>query len=154
MTASLSLRPATGDDLPAIMAIENAVFSQAWWPETFEEMLDRVDTDVLVATAGPDLVGYLVLTIGVGEAELANLAVDPARRRAGIAQALLRESLDILRRRSVRWVYLAVRASNEGAARLYEHFGFREIGRHGSYYREPAEDARILALEVPPRTGH
>ena len=150
MTGSVSLRPAKHEDLPAIMAIENAVFSQAWWPETFEEMLDRTDTYLLVATAGPDLVGYLVLTIGAGEAELANLAVDPARRRTGVAEALLRESLDILHRHSVRWVYLAVRASNTGATRLYEHFGFREIGRHGSYYQEPPEDARILALEVPP----
>ncbi len=150
MTGSLSLRPAKHEDLPAIMAIENAVFSQAWWPETFEELLDRTDTDLLVATAGPDLVGYLVLTIGAGEAELANLAVDPARRRTGIAHALLRESLDVLRRRSVRRVYLAVRASNAGAARLYERFGFREIGRHASYYQDPPEDARVLALEVPP----
>ncbi len=150
MTGSLSLRPAKHEDLPAIMAIENVVYSRPWWPETFEEMLDNANHDLLVATAGPDLAGYLVLTIGTGEAELANLAVDPARRRMGIAHALLRESLSVLRRRSVRWVFLAVRASNAGATRLYEHFGFREIGLHRSYYEEPLEDARILALEVPP----
>ena len=150
MTASISLRRAEEGDLAAIVGIENATFSQSWRPETFAAMLGQPETDLLVAAAGPSVVGYVVLTTGDGEAELANLAVSPAYRRRGVGEALLQRSLEALRGRDVRRVYLAVRASNEGAVRLYEHFGFREIGSQKFYYQEPPEDARIFAMEVPP----
>ena len=34
------------------------------------------------------------------------------------------------------------------AATLYDAFGFRKIGRHAGYYRNPSEDAVIFGLEV------
>ena len=150
MTATVCVRPAEKDDLGAVIAIERACFSEPWRIETFAAMLGRPDTDVLVATVAGVVVGYLVLTSGSVEAELANLAVSPAHRGSGVGEALLGRSLEILRRREARRMYLAVRASNVRAARLYERFGFREIGSHQSYYQQPPEDARIFALEIPP----
>ena len=39
---------------------------------------------------------------------------------------------------------LEVRASNEGALRLYERLGFHTAGRRPNYYSSPVEDALIL----------
>lgn len=148
MTASIALRRAQPGDLAAIMSIEAASFHRPWREETFASLLDRPNTDALVATLEEAVVGYAVLTALAGDAELANLAVDPGHRRQGIASALLRGCLGILRDRGERWVFLAVRASNDGASRLYEAFGFDEIGRHADYYRNPTEDAVVFGLEV------
>ena len=150
MTVPVALRRAQPGDLSAIMAIETASFRRPWRMETFASLLGRPDTDVLVATLEGTVVGYAILAARVGDTELANLAVDSRHRRRGVASALLRGCLEILRDRDERWVLLAARASNEVAAGLYAAFGFREIGRHPDYYGDPPEDAVIFALEVGP----
>lgn len=76
-----------------------------------------------------------------GEAELLNLAVRPEARRRGVGRALLA----LLARRKV---WLEVRASNEAAIRFYETQGFRVCGRRKSYYRNPEEDAVLMAREA------
>lgn len=142
------VRRARDDDLAAIAGIEEATFSEAWSPETFASLLSRDEAVVLAAVEGGVVIGYGVALIGEGEAELANLAVNSARRGRGAGEALLSRVLDHLRESGVGRVYLAVRSSNTRAAELYRRFGFREIGRHGSYYAEPREDALVLALEL------
>ena len=148
MTPPVVLRSAQPGDLVAIMPIEAAGFHRPWRMETFAALLDRPDSDVLVATLDEVVVGYAVLTAQAGDNELANLAVDPGHLRQGIGSALLRGCLEILEDRRARWVFLAARASNEVAVGLYEAFGFHEIGRHAGYYQNPHEDAVIFVREV------
>ena len=58
-----------------------------------------------------------------------------------MAQARLRDAQE---------AFLEVRASNQTAARLYERYGFNEIGRRRNYY--PAvggrEDALVMACSL------
>lgn len=148
MSGGVVVRRALEEDLAAIVAIEEATFTEAWRPETFASLLHREDAVALVAVEGGAVTGYAVVVIGDREAELANLAVGRTHRGRGTGEALLARVLETLRDRGVGYAYLAVRASNEQAARLYRRFGFSEIGSHAGYYAEPLEDALILALEV------
>ncbi len=142
------VRRAVGGDLPAVAEIEEATFSRPWRRGAFAEVLDRPEADMLVATDHGKVVGYMVLVTGVGEAELANLAVSRRFRNRGLGKALLVRAAEIGLRRGASILFLAVRESNEKAIRLYERFGFAEIGTHSSYYENPSEDARVLALEL------
>ena len=142
------VRGAVGGDLSAIAGIETATFSSPWSGATFAGLLEHPGAEVLVASADGSVVGYMVLLTGAGEAELANLAVSAGYRNRGVGQALLARAGEILPERGVHHLYLAVRASNEKAIRLYERFGFARIGTHRAYYRDPSEDARVLALEL------
>ena len=58
-----------------------------------------------------------------------NVAVRPGWQRRGIANALMKVALEEISTRGGRWVGLEVRADNQGAQRLYERLGFREVGR-------------------------
>lgn len=147
------VRGAAAGDLSAIAGIEAATFSRPWSRATFEGLLERSGAEVLVASADGSVVGYIVLLTGTGEAELANLAVSAGHRKRGVGEALLARAGEILPERGVRHLYLAVRASNEKAIRLYERFGFAGIGTHRAYYRDPSEDARVLALELSGPSG-
>ena len=73
-----------------------------------------------------------------------NVAVDPDRRRRGIATALL-ERADRARvgDRDAQFT-LEVRRSNAGAIALYERFGFRSAGVRRRYYQDNGEDAVIM----------
>jgi GNAT superfamily N-acetyltransferase len=60
---------------------------------------------------------------------IGNVAVHPDYRGRGIARALMEKALEAISTRGGRWVGLDVRADNRVARRLYEHLGFREVGR-------------------------
>ena len=145
---STRIRPAAAADVAGIMAIERGSFALPWREETFASLIDRVDADVLVAERHGQVVGYVVLWTTVDEAELANIAVAAKSQGAGVGTGLLSEILDTAAQRGAKRVFLDVRWSNTGAVRLYERFGFKEVGVRKHYYRHPVEDARVLVVDL------
>ena len=101
----------------------------------------------LVALLDGQLAGYVGSQTVLDEADMMNLAVDPACRRQGIARALVEALTAALAERGVRSLTLEVRASNEGAIALYRTLGFAQVGRRPNYYTKPREDALILRKE-------
>lgn len=147
--ADVVIRSATVDDLPAILAIERASFSDPWSRSSFASLLERPRVYFAVAVERParTVVGHVVTWFLLDEAELANLAVAPAARGRGVGGALLAAAVATAEARGITTMYLEVRASNNAALALYGSRGFREVGRRPSYYRRPVEDALILRRE-------
>jgi len=88
---------------------------------------------------------------GVEELHLLNLTVHPLHRRAGHARRLLDDLVHWAVPRSLWWMWLEVRASNEAARRLYEAYGFEEAGLRRGYYpnvRSSREDAVLMRLNM------
>jgi ribosomal-protein-alanine N-acetyltransferase len=140
----MRLRMIQGADLKVVHRIEVASYSVPWSLATFRNLLDRSDTDSIVAEIGGRVVGYAISWFVVDQGELGNIAVDAAWRRKGIARALVVAALDRARDRGIREVYLEVRRSNTAAQKLYRQLGFRQVGiRHG-YYVKPTEDAHVM----------
>jgi [ribosomal protein S18]-alanine N-acetyltransferase len=75
--------------------------------------------------------------------------VDPDYRRQGIAQKLLAHTLlDGLQSGGEKG-FLEVREGNLAARRLYEKFGFEDIGLRKKYYQDNGENAVMMNLEHP-----
>ena len=148
--SEILLRRARDADLPAILAIERASFTDPWSRSSFAAILEqpRVYFAVALDRSG-SLVGYAVAWFVLDEAELANLAVAPEARGRGIGARLLRGALDSAVERGTTTMYLEVRASNGPARALYASHGFIEVGRRASYYRKPVEDALVLRRISP-----
>jgi len=68
----------------------------------------------------------------------------PQYRGRGMGSAVLRHVLNEARQLGATRATLEVRASNEGARRLYERLGFHLAGVRPNYYSSPVEDALIL----------
>ena len=131
----LVFRRATRDDLHALLAIEQASFAQPHWKAD-----DFLEDECIVAERDRQIAGFIVYReIAGSEREILNLAVDPSRRRSGIASALLRHTL-----RGPAVSFLEVRESNIGARNLYRKFGFVEVGRRPEYYESPVEAAIVM----------
>ena len=151
---ALAVRPATRTDLEQIARIEQASFADPWTFDALETALGMAHIRFLVAEegrgAGSRLVGYVVALVMGDEGEIADIAVDPVTRRAGVGGVLLSRVEAEMARCGVRALYLEVRESNAAALGLYRGRGFEAVGRRRGYYRHPVEDALVLKREIDP----
>ena len=135
------------DHVTQVAALEKVCFSDPWSEKSVAGELDNPLSLWLVAMEEEDLAGYVGSQSVLGEADMMNIAVDPAFRRRGIAEALVNALIDQLVRRGNHCLTLEVRASNESAIALYEKLGFQQVGLRKNYYRNPKENALILRKE-------
>jgi ribosomal-protein-alanine N-acetyltransferase len=153
--AAMHIRKAQEDDLEAIMRIQGKAPKAAQWTvadyaNLISDPLGLVLIAELASTSPPTLAGFAAFHYVMDEAELRNMAVDPAHQRQGVGRELVAEGRRRLLELAVRRIFLEVRASNSVAQRLYFSAGFRLRSRRRDYYRDPPEDALILALELTP----
>jgi ribosomal-protein-alanine N-acetyltransferase len=155
--ADVRVEVARAEDLPEILTIEAASFTEPWTPEMFREEFRRPDVaTIFVARAadGPGpagsaagrgrVVGFLCLSLPADEGHINNMAVDPRWRRRGVARALMDRALEYAAGRRARTAHLEVRTSNVGAQALYRDFGFEVVGVRRRYYSRPPEDALVM----------
>lgn len=139
------VQPARLVDVPAVVEIERAVFSDPWSAQSFREALGHPAVYFSCARRDDgELLGYVVAWFVADEGEIANLAVSRSAWGAGIGRALLDAALTEAASRGAAAVYLEVRESNDRARRLYQSSKFEEVGRRRGYYRRPVEDAIVL----------
>lgn len=144
MTAQPEIRRLTYADLPQVVAIERRAFATPWSLAMFVLELSKPSGVCLAAWDGPDeLAGYLVCSRYDTVWHIMNVAVDPDRRRQGIATALLAELLQRVDDPAAEFT-LEVRSSNQAAIELYRRFGFRSAGMRRRYYQDNGEDAVIM----------
>ena len=143
---NINIVPMTADHLDALEQLERTCFSRPWSRKMLAEELDNECAAFLVAedAATGEAVGYAGLLVAADEGYITNVAVDPSRRRQGVAAQLLRVFDDFARANHLAFLTLEVRPSNAAAIALYEGFGFAEAGRRRNYYDLPKEDALIL----------
>jgi ribosomal-protein-alanine N-acetyltransferase len=142
----LQIEHMTIGDLPDVIALEKAVFSRPKPPEVFEH-----DINVYyVARRENKLAGYIGIEHVLDEAHIINLAVNPACRRQGIGEAMVRHVLQ-----NAKSFFLEVRKSNAAAVKLYEKIGFQVIDERKNYYVDNQEDALVMlyvAVEINPKS--
>lgn len=151
MSAGLAIRAAQLEDLTDVVAIERASFGDPWSAASFRALLDSTTARFRVAARGGVVVGYSVTLLLGDEAELANIAVDPQARRAGVGAGLLDDLLADVDAPPGATVYLEVRASNAPAQALYTSRGFEAAGTRKGYYSRPTEDAVVMRRLPHPR---
>ncbi|HXK60336.1 MAG TPA: ribosomal protein S18-alanine N-acetyltransferase [Acidobacteriota bacterium] len=134
-------------DLPEVLAIERASFSDPWPESAFMQGLSCTTCYSRVSRTDGHISGYLIAYLNGPELHIANIAVSPAFRRQGVAKKLLGDALHNSNLGCTRAV-LDVRESNYSAINLYLGLGFTLAGRRPRYYRRPVEDALVMRKEL------
>ena len=145
----LELRPMAEVDLPAVMAIEDAIYAFPWTLGNFRDSV-AAGYDCSVYVRDGALIGYAVVMLAADEAHLLNLSIAAGCQRQGYGSRLLRRLCDVARGRGAALMFLEVRPSNLAGLRLYERHGFQRVGRRREYYpaQTGREDALILSLPL------
>ncbi len=136
-------------DLDEVIVIEKEVFLFPWTRGNFGDSISS-GYHCYVLELGGHIFGYGVMTIGLDEAHLLTLSVTAGWQQEGWGEKLLQHFLCLAKEHHARSVFLEVRKSNLGAARLSESIGFTRIATRSGYY--PAmgrrEDAIVMELTL------
>src|SRR4249919_2366462 len=145
LTHEVRVRRLAYSDLPAVIAIERRSFPTPWSLAMFVLELSKPSGICLAASAGDELLGYVICSRYDQVWHLMNIAVAPEQRRGGVAGRLLTRLLE--EAGGVLPFTLEVRVSNHQAIAMYERFGFRSAGVRPRYYHDNGEDALIMWLD-------
>jgi ribosomal-protein-alanine N-acetyltransferase len=160
----VAFEPMTLADLDAVHALETSAYAHPWSRKHFRDSLQAGYPAVMLLgeslpgekkererADGRRLLGYLVAMSGVDEVHLLNITVAPAHQRQGWARFMLDALALWSRGQQAHWLWLEVRESNTPARRLYERYGFTQVGVRKGYYptgQIQREDAVVMSLQL------
>ncbi|MFI4914165.1 MAG: ribosomal protein S18-alanine N-acetyltransferase [Steroidobacterales bacterium] len=136
-------------DIPDVVAIERASYAFPWTEGIFRDCL-RVNYMCRAVEIGAIVIGYGIMSLGVGEAHLLNLCIAENFRCRGVGRRLLNHLLQLAGNAGALEAFLETRPSNSAAIRLYESLGFAQIAIRRGYYQALAgrEDAIVLKRRI------
>ena len=144
-------------DLLEVVEIEESCGLSRWGWEAYYTELAQGDRRLMLvardsyASSNREeqrVVAFIASRYTAGELHINNVAVRPEYRRRGIGKALMDAVLKAAASSGAHKALLEVRASNLYAQSLYLRCGFRYTGRRRNYYKEPVEDALLMALDL------
>ena len=146
-----SIEPMRERDLIDVVEIEETSGLNRWGYDAYRrELFTNPNSIMIVArnmVPGPAVLGFFAGWIVEDELHVNNVASHLDYRRMGVGRSLMEAAVDEAKGRGVLEVLLEVRASNEGAQRMYKNLGFGLVGRRRDYYRLPTEDALVMKLK-------
>ncbi|MFJ3486348.1 ribosomal protein S18-alanine N-acetyltransferase [Pseudomonas sp. NPDC090202] len=148
MSDAVTFRRMTEADLDAVLKIEYAAFSHPWTRGIFLDGLKSYE--IWLMFEGNQQVGHGVINVIIDEAHLLNITVKPESQGRGLGLLLLDKLMKRAYELNGRECFLELRASNQSAYRLYERYGFNEVGRRRDYYPAAGgrEDALVMACTL------
>ena len=144
--------PMTVAMVDAVADVEALAYSFPWSRGNFIDSLAAGYLAEVLADPAGRVIAYQVAMPGVDEMHLLNLTVAPVHWGQGHARHLLDRLARRARDMCTTAVWLEVRESNERARRIYERYGFTEVGLRRGYYpaaRGAREDAVVMSLQLP-----
>ena len=138
------------EDLAGVMEVDRSSFATPWSREMYDTELQNSGISFIVVLRTPEcrVAGYCSYRLVVDEVHINNVAVRAECRSKGFGRCLVEYALREGRNRGATRVLLEVRSGNVAARQLYESLGFTTIGLRRAYYREPVEDALVLARDL------
>ena len=124
------VRPATRDDIPAIVRNDRAAFDVAWWHSAglIEHILEAV-SHFVVAEIDDRVVGHAFSDLYGGQGHLIRLVVHPDYQRRSIGEQLLMESLRYQMDLGAQPFTLNTQVDNVVSQALYRRYGYQAVGR-------------------------
>lgn len=131
----MEIRPATRDDVPAILTVANETVAEDRWvtrgpgkeytADDFLEDLDVPDRTLIVATVESQIAGLIRLRRFEGDMHF-GLVIRRRYRRMGIGKALVDAGIEWAKGIGVATLHLTVFSHNVAAIELYRRSGFRQ----------------------------
>ena len=122
-------------------------FDDFWTVGIFKEELSNPNCHYITSIEDNEIVGFGGISVILDETTINNIAVRVDKRNCKIGTKILRELIDISKSLNCSSVTLEVNVENVPAIKLYENFGFKNLGIRKNYYKG-IYDAYIMTLAI------
>ena len=145
-----TVREMTWRDIPALSALEPALFADDAWSERtwWAELAARPRRSYVVGERGGAVVGYAGVDCGGEVADVMTIGVAPDAQGQGLGAVLLGWLVAEARGAGAEHLMLEVRADNTVAQRLYSTAGFSRLALRPKYYQPGDVDAVIMRMPL------
>ncbi len=135
------------------MTLDSLVSVKPWSRQALERYCEPSPADsycALVCEVAGGFSGFLIYSRVLEEANIDNIAVNPACQGRGFGRTLLHAAIDNMRSMGLNRCMLEVRESNVAARALYENNGFIIDGVRPRYYKtqQGREDALLMSRRL------
>lgn len=118
-------------------------FDNFWSYNVLKQELENDKTKYIIAKEKNEVVGFAGISVIFDEATLNNIVVKKSCRGRGIGGELLETLIDLCSDLKLKSFTLEVNVENTPAIKLYEKFGFKNLGIRKKYYNN-STDAYIM----------
>ena len=114
-------------------------FDNFWSYNVLKQELENEKTKYIIAKENNEVVGFAGILVVLDEATLNNIVVKKSYRCRGIGGELLETLIDLCADLKLKSFTLEVNVENIPAIKLYEKFGFKNLGIRKKYYNNSTE---------------
>jgi len=146
------IRPATPDDIDALVEIENLCFdTDRLSRRSFRHMITKAHAALLLDEDDGAVRGYVLLLFNAGTslARMYSIAVHPEQRSRGIGRQLMLAAEQAALAQDCVTLRLEVRMDNASSIALYESMGYRRFGFYDDYYEDHMDALRYEKRLLP-----
>lgn len=133
-------------------AIHGLSFTKSWSQSTFRDMFeDNVHYSGSLILLEKTIIGFIICSKIVDEAEIITICISPEHRGKGYASQLLQHEMTHLRQIEIKKLFLEVNEFNLEAIKLYQKLQFQQVALRKNYYKTndgKTANALVLALNL------
>lgn len=122
-------------------------FDDFWTVSTLKNELENSMSKYLVAKLNNQVVGFGGIWKAVDDIHITNIVVNKNFRRKNIGSTILENLINLAKQDNITSITLEVNCTNIPAIKLYEKFGFKNVGLRKKYYNN-TYDAIIMSKDL------
>lgn len=140
---NIKISAMTLPDLDSISDILTCEFDDFWNYNLFKSELENKNSMYIVAKLNNQIVGIAGIWLSVDDIHITNIVVKKNCRNQKIGSLMLNNLIKLCENRTQKSITLEVNSNNIPAQKLYQKFGFKNVGIRKKYYNN-TEDAIIM----------
>lgn len=140
---NIKISAMTLPDLDSISDILTCEFDDFWNYNLFKSELENKNSMYIVAKLNNQIVGFAGIWLSVDDIHITNIVVKKNCRNQKIGSLMLNNLIKLCENRTQKSITLEVNSNNIPAQKLYQKFGFKNVGIRKKYYNN-TEDAIIM----------
>ncbi len=140
---NIKISAMTLPDLDSISDILTCEFDDFWNYNLFKSELENKNSMYIVAKFNNQIVGFAGIWFSVDDIHITNIVVKKNCRNQKIGSLMLNNLIELCENRTQKSITLEVNSNNIPAQKLYQKFGFKNVGIRKKYYNN-TEDAIIM----------
>lgn len=109
-------------------------YDDFWKPSILKSELENENSKYILVKENKEIVGFGGVWISPVDVQITNIVVRKNKRKKGIGSLLLDKLIEIAKNTKRDNISLEVNEKNVDAIRLYEKYGFKNLGKRKKYY--------------------